>query len=157
MFDLINGLPVHPLIVHAIVVLLPLAAIGTVAIALVPRWRAPYGPVVTAAAIASVILLPIATSSGEALERRVGDPGRHAAMGDMLIWFAVPLAVLALALTFVARRAASGRTLAGPRWLPTAVAVLAVVAAVATSVQVYRVGDSGAKAVWSDQVQASHH
>src|SRR6478609_7046470 len=122
MFDLINGLPVHPLIVHAI-----------------------------------VILLPIATSSGEALERRVGDPGRHAAMGDMLIWFAVPLAVLALALTFVARRAAAGRTLAGPRWLPTAVAVLAVVAAVATGVQVYRVGDSGAKAVWADQVHASHH
>ncbi|GAA1954519.1 hypothetical protein GCM10009798_12150 [Nocardioides panacihumi] len=157
MFDLINGLPVHPLIVHAIVVLLPLAAIGTVAIALVPRWRAPYGPLVTAAAIASVILLPIATSSGEALERHVGDPGRHAAMGDMLIWFAVPLAVLALALTYVARRAAAGRALVGPHWLPTAVAVLAVVAAVATGVQVYRVGDSGAKAVWADQVQASHH
>ena len=29
MFDLINGIPVHPLVVHAIVVLLPLATLGT--------------------------------------------------------------------------------------------------------------------------------
>ena len=36
MFDLINGLPVHPLVVHAVVVLLPLAVIGTIAIAVSP-------------------------------------------------------------------------------------------------------------------------
>lgn len=154
MFDLINGLPVHPLVVHAVVVLLPLAALGTIAICVVPRWRAAYGPVVTAFAVASVALLPVATSSGEALERRVGDPGRHAALGDQLIWFAIPLAVLALALTYLARRRAAGRPAPGPHWLPTGVAVLAVVAALATAVQVYRVGDSGAKAVWSDQVKA---
>ena len=38
-FDLINGLPVHPLVVHAVVVLVPLAALGTIAIALRPAWR----------------------------------------------------------------------------------------------------------------------
>jgi hypothetical protein len=35
------------------------------------------------------------------------------------------------------------------------VAVLAVVASIATAVQVYRVGDSGAQAVWKDQVNAA--
>jgi hypothetical protein len=148
-FDVIDGLPVHPLVVHAVVVLLPLAALGTLAIALVPRWRARFGPLVTAAAIAAAALVPVATSSGEALERHVGDPGRHAQLGDQLIWFAVPLAVLALGLTFVARRPVPGR-----RWLPTAVAALAAVSAIAAGVQVYRVGESGARVVWSDQVQS---
>ena len=152
MFDLIDGLPVHPLVVHAVVVLLPLAALGTLAIALVPRWRARNGPLVTAVAVLAAVLVPVATSSGEALERHVGDPGRHAQLGDQLIWFAVPLAVLALLLTLVSRRSA-GRP-AAP-WLPTALAVVAAVAAVATSVQVYRVGESGARAVWSSHVQGT--
>ena len=34
------------------------------------------------------------------------------------------------------------------------VAALAVVAALATTVQVYRVGDSGARAAWGDQVSS---
>ena len=39
--------------------------------------------------------------------------------------------------------------------LVTTVVVLAVLAALATSVQVYRVGDSGAKAVWEDAASAT--
>jgi hypothetical protein len=35
-----------------------------------------------------------------------------------------------------------------------AVAVLAAVASLATSVQVYRVGDSGARAAWGNRVSA---
>ena len=171
MFDLINGLPVHPLVVHAVVVLVPLAALGTIAIALRPAWRSTYGPLVVAAGILSVILCPVATSSGEALEERVGSPGEHAELGDQLVWFVVPVAVLALALVLLERR----RTPAGHRTGPSGrggdgatptsaasspvalkvVAALAVLAALATSFQVYRVGDSGAKAVWHGQVSSS--
>ncbi|WP_278259213.1 DUF2231 domain-containing protein [Nocardioides convexus] len=82
MFDLINGLPVHPLVVHVVVVLLPLAVLGTVAIVLRPSWRARHGLLVVGCAAVATALVPVATSSGEALERRVGDPGRHAALGD---------------------------------------------------------------------------
>lgn len=74
MFDLINGILLHPLVVHAVVVLLPLATLGTLAIALRPRWRRPYGPFVVAAAVVATVLCPVATQSGEQLERRVGDP-----------------------------------------------------------------------------------
>lgn len=56
MFDLINGIPLHPLVVHAIVVLLPLATIGTLAIALRPRWRTRYGPLVVGAALVATFL-----------------------------------------------------------------------------------------------------
>jgi uncharacterized membrane protein len=162
-FDLVNGIPVHPLVVHAVVVLLPVAIVGTIVIALVPRWRTPYGPLVVATALVAAVLMPVATSSGEELEKRVGDPGKHAALGDQLIWFAIPLLVLVAALVLLQRgrdradrKAAAVGEPAGesPRKsLVTAVAVLAVVAAAASGVQVYRVGDSGAKAVWGDQVK----
>ncbi|RYB93686.1 hypothetical protein EUA93_04530 [Nocardioides oleivorans] len=153
MFDLINGLPVHPLVVHAVVVLLPLACLGTIALALRPAWRQRYGVLVVACAAASTALTPVATSSGEALERHVGDPGVHAQLGDQLIWFAVPLLVLSAAMVWLDRRRSSdrdGRT--GSVGVVRVVSVLALVAALATSVQVYRVGDSGARAVWGDQV-----
>lgn len=165
MFDLINGLPVHPLVVHAVVVLLPLACLGTIAIAVKPSWRAKYGVLVVGCAAAATVLIPVATSSGEALEERVGDPGQHAQLGDQLIWFAVPLLVLSAALVWLDRRqraqtsegSATDSAEAGtpatrePRAVRI-VAVLALIVAIAASVQVYRVGDSGARAAWGDQV-----
>ena len=153
MFDTINGLPIHPLVVHAVVVLLPLSMLGTILIAVRPQWRAPYGPIVVAIAAAATVLCPIATSSGEALEEHVGDPGNHAALGDQLIWFAIPLLVLSAVLTWLARRPEDRRP--GPPWLSTAVAVVAVVAGIACTVQVYRVGDSGAQAAWGDKMASS--
>ncbi len=164
MFDLISGLPVHPLVVHAVVVLLPLAILGTIALAVRPSWRISYGPLVVAVAAVAAALVPISTSSGEALEKRVGDPGEHAALGDQLLWFALPVLILALVLVVLARRdrsrnadvAGTGTdTSRSPARATTAVAVLAVLASLACAVQVYRVGDSGAKAVWSDQVSAA--
>ena len=107
MFDLVNGLPVHPLVVHAVVVLLPLACLGTIAIAVRPVWRERYGVLVVACAAIATALIPVATSSSEALEERVGGPGargdgRHAAL------FAFPLLVLAAALVWIDRRRRTG-------------------------------------------------
>lgn len=150
MFDLINGIPLHPLVVHAIVVLLPLATLGTIAIALRPLWRLRYGPLVVAAAAVSTALIPVATSSGEALEKRVGDPGTHAQLGDQLIFFAVPLLVLSAALVWLEWRRTRSAEVATSRTLVHVVAGLAVVAALSSAVQVYRVGDSGARAAWGD-------
>ena len=155
MFDLINGLPVHPLVVHAVVVLLPLATLGTIALVVRPAWRRPHGPLLLAIAAVATVLIPVATSSGEALEKHVGDPGDHAELGDQLIWFALPMLVLLAALVWLDRRTpASTDTASRPPQTGAlkVVAVLALVAALATSVQVYRVGDSGARAAWGDQV-----
>ena len=140
MFDLVNGLPVHPLVVHAVVVLLPLACIGTIALALRPRWRGRYGVLVVGCATVATVLLPVATSSGEALEEHVGSPGEHAELGDQLIWFALPLLVLSAALVWLDRRQRlAGADGGDAGTAPTAplssvarvVAALAVVAAVA--------------------------
>ncbi|WP_183101292.1 DUF2231 domain-containing protein [Nocardioides pelophilus] len=156
MFDQFNGLPVHPLVVHAVVVLLPLAVVGTWAIALVPRWRPRYGPLVVAGALLSVALIPVATSSGEELAHRVGEPEAHEELGESLLWFAVPLLVLVVVLVWLSHRQSRAQATSdpsdptGPRAtrLVTAVAVLAALAGLATAVQVYRVGDSGAEATW---------
>ena len=148
MFDVINGLPVHPLVVHAVVVLLPLAVLGTLAIAVRAPWRARYGHLVVGVALVATVLLPVATSSGEALEKHVGDPGQHAQLGDQLIWFAIPLLLLSAALTWLGRRESRSSML-------HVVAGLAIVSALAAGVQVYRVGDSGARAAWGDQVTSA--
>jgi uncharacterized membrane protein len=165
MFDLINGLPIHPLVVHAVVVLLPLGIIGTIALAVRPDWRRTHGWLVLGVTAAATVLIPVATSSGEDLEKRVGDPGEHAELGDQLIWFTLPLLILVAALVYLDRRASrpplqavpvegSGQHAASGSRALTVVAALAVVASVAAGVQVYRVGDSGARAAWGDQVSA---
>jgi hypothetical protein len=151
-----NGLPLHPLVVHAVVVLLPLAVVGTIAIAVRPVWRRRYGHLVVACAAVATALIPVATQSGKALEKQVGSPGQHAHLGDQLIWFAIPLLLLSLVLVVLDRRATTTngtRHSSRPRFL-TVVAVLAIMASLACGVQVYRVGDSGARAAWGNRIAA---
>lgn len=149
MLDLIFGLPIHALVVHAVVVLLPLSVLGGVAVAAVPRWRRPYGPLVLGIAAVATLLIPVATTSGEALEHRVGDPAAHAELGEQLIWFALPLLALLAVLVWQDRRRGGGTG------VNKAIPALLIIAALATGVQTFRVGDSGARAVWGDQVNAA--
>ena len=142
MFESVDGLPTHALVVHAVVVLLPVAALGAIAIAVVPRWRRPYGPLVLAAALVSTALVPVATQSGDELAEHVGRPAEHAERGEQLIWFAVPLLLLVLALVLLDRRPRPDARLLN------VVAGLCVLAAIAAGVQIYRVGEAGAHAVW---------
>lgn len=115
MLDTFNGLPLHPLIVHAVVVLLPLAALGVIAVTIRPARLARYGRLVVAVTAAAVLAIPLATSSGERLAARVGEPGVHAELGDTLIWFAVPLLAAAVTLTWLDRHAAGEGASAGSR------------------------------------------
>ncbi|MBA3783662.1 MAG: hypothetical protein H0X12_17660 [Nocardioides sp.] len=102
-----------------------------------------------AAALAATVLCPVATSSGDELERRVGDLGSHAALGDQLVWFALALLASSALLVFLQRRGdRSLRSTSTP--MLTIVAVVAVIAGLAAGVQVYRVGDSGARAAWGE-------
>ncbi len=82
MFDTIAGLPVHALVVHAVVVLGPLAALMLLAYALRPTWRTGLRwPTLLLSAVAAASAF-VATQSGEALEERVGDPAfDHAEKG----------------------------------------------------------------------------
>jgi uncharacterized membrane protein len=148
--DTIFGIPIHPLIVHATVVAVPAAAIAVLLYAVWPRFRAWSGWGPLALAVVAVVLAPLSTSSGESLEHRVGESSlvrEHAELGDMLIWWVVPLAVLAAVLYWWHR----GRHEAGSsKGLALAVAVLPVIVAAGTLVQVVLIGHSGAESAWSD-------
>lgn len=157
MLNMIDGMPLHPLVVHGVVVLFPLAILGTILIAARPAWRTKYGILVVLFTAAATVLVPIAARSGSELAEQLGEPVVHAELGGQLIWFAIPMLVLNLALVWLARRKGPDETSDAPRKgvsgpVVTVVAVLSVLAALATGVQVVRVGDSGARAVWADRV-----
>ncbi len=156
--DTLFGLPAHPLIVHAVVVLVPLAAIGGIAIALSAWVRAHIGWLVVAFAVAGVVLVPLATGSGEALEESTEESAlleKHTEMGEQLLPWMLVLALGTVAVMVLARvvsRLPSGAEAPGwaAHWVVIAVAVVTIVAATGTLVQVTRIGHSGAKATWSE-------
>ncbi|MFB9375892.1 DUF2231 domain-containing protein [Kineococcus gynurae] len=152
MFDTLNGLPVHALVVHGVVVLLPLAVLGTLAVAVRGAWRRRYAGLNALVALVALALVPVATESGEALEARVGDPGQHAALGSSLLWFAIPLAAVAVLLWWRGRAESRSRTPGRPTRATAVLAVVAVLVALAAGVQVVRVGDTGARAAWGSVV-----
>jgi hypothetical protein len=156
--DNIFGVPAHPLIVHAVVVLVPLAALGAIAAAFSPRVRRRYGWLVAVFAVLDVVLVPLATGSGESLEERVPETAlveKHTEMGEQLLPWVIGLAVGMVALMLLARVAShvgpAGRAPSpATRWVSILVAAVTVVAASGTLVQVVRIGHSGAEASWSD-------
>lgn len=148
--ETVLGLPVHVLLVHATVVVLPVAASLLVASVLVPRLRVWAGPLPLLLALVSLALVPLTTTSGENLERAIGTStaiNEHAALGEMVIWWVLGLVAVA-AVSYAMRW--RGRT--PHRGLTVAVAVLGVVVGVGTLVQVVLTGHSGAEAVWSGVV-----
>lgn len=150
--DLILGLPVHPLVVHFAVVLLPLAAAALVAIVVVPKWRRPFGWVVLAGLLAGAGASLLAKESGEAFAARVGWPTEHASLGDRLPLVAIVLFVVAAVWFWLQLRdAKAGRKRAGILTVITAIVscILAVAAIVLTVV----VGHTGAAAVWEGRIQ----
>jgi len=171
----VSGLPVHPLVVHAVVVLLPMAVLGAVLLALWPAIRARWAWPVVVLTAAAVVAIPLATSTGEGLEHnlpRTPAIAAHAELGDQLLVFAAPLLVCVFALAYLdgrrrrgsaAARASGPGTVAAPpatsgrlRVAAVLAAVLTVVFAVVCGVQVFRIGDSGARAAWGDVRYAPH-
>ncbi|GAA4715294.1 DUF2231 domain-containing protein [Nocardioides conyzicola] len=145
------GLPVHPLLVHATVVFVPLAVVMVIGAVLVPRFRAWAGPLPAAVSLVALVLTPLSTASGENLEHDLPHNAlieRHAELGDQLLFFTIALFVLAAGFWWLTRRATRADRF--PGWLATVVGILAIVTAVATGVQVARIGHSGAEAAWSD-------
>ncbi|WP_330341987.1 DUF2231 domain-containing protein [Streptomyces sp. NBC_00557] len=160
---LINGLPAHVLLVHVVVVLIPLTALALVAAAMWPRAARRLGAMLPLLAFVALASVPLTTHAGEWLERHVADDAlvrRHTELGDGLLPWALGLFVLAAVVWWAARRgeAESGRG-GGLRWsaLPVriVVGVLCVAVAAGAVADVYRIGDSGAKAAWHDAYSKS--
>jgi uncharacterized membrane protein len=150
----INGVPLHPLVVHAVVVLGPLAALTGLAYAAVPRWRWLLRWPLVALAVVTAVATVVATQAGQALldlrpeleplveeHEEYGELLRNVALGYVLV-----SAVAAWALGGVSALA-SGRGARETRFgIPVAVVLAA--ASVGLLVVLFLAGDSGARAVW---------
>jgi hypothetical protein len=157
----IFGIPAHPLLVHAVVVLLPLAAVCAAALAVRPSWRQRYAWPVLGLTLAAVGSVPLAQEAGEQLQARLADLEnprieRHADLGNDLLPFALGFGVAVVLLLLAGRLADRERTAAvdSPgipktwRRIAIAMSVLVVLVGAASTVQTVRIGHSGATAVW---------
>ena len=152
--DTLFDLPAHTLLIHAPIVLLPLAAVATVVLAVRPGWRRSVGwwPVVGSAVLTVRVFL--AKSSGEAFDEALAgavDVGTHEQLGNTtfvltLIWLGVTAVVVALDQTAVGVTARPGLLAQSPAVLAVSAAWV-LVAALAT-IWLIRTGHEGARLVW---------
>ncbi len=157
----IAGIPAHPLLVHAVVVLLPLAAAGAMALAVRPSWRRKYAWPVLGLTLVGVGSVPLAVEAGEQLEARLASLEnplitRHADLGNDLFPFALGFGVAVVLLVVAGRLADRERTAATEspeipktwRRIAIVMSVLVVCTGVASTVQTVRIGHSGSTAVY---------
>lgn len=156
LFDTIGGLPVHPLVVHFAVVLLPVAALALVLEVLVPALRRRYAGVTVLALAGGTLAAFVAKESGEALARSEGLPAAHALFGNILPPLAAVLLLVATGWYFVQRRAGRPDAPGAAASLGATIGgLVAAVLAVAVTVLTVLVGHSGAQAVWKGEPVAA--
>jgi predicted membrane protein DUF2231 len=105
----IDKLPAHPLIVHAVVVLLPLSALGGLLMAVSPWLRRRFGVAVLLLAAAGVGAVPLATRTGSEL-KSVLPPNNplieaHEQRGSDLLPFALTFGITVVLLVIAGRLA----------------------------------------------------
>ncbi|MEN3533894.1 hypothetical protein AAH991_02170 [Microbispora sp. ZYX-F-249] len=139
----------------------PLAALGTILMALWPAAARRLWPAVLFVATIGLIAVPLTVSSGETLEEQVGESElveAHAGLGELVLPFVIVLwlaVVATCARTYVTGRngRAPGKPSSPRPWWRIAAAValtvLALVGGVGSTVAVVAAGHSGAKAVWT--------
>ena len=150
----VNGLPAHILLNHFIVVLGPLTAILAIICALWPAARRRLIWLVLLLAVVTLVLTPVTANAGAWLSGSglVGTKApvlaTHEKLGETLVYIVASLAAAIALLAALHIRLARGHTVKFS--LHALVAVLVIAAAVATLVQTYRIGDSGARATWGN-------
>ena len=163
MFERFGDLPLHVLVIHLAVVVLPVAALTAIVFALVPKWRWFLRWPALVLGVGALVCAFVAKKSGEAFVAAVPTLQKpvelHEQRGNLLFWYCLIFAVVAVAafLLLGGRSAlASGKgekaTTSRPLELVTQAAV--VVIAVLVLWQTIRTGDAGAKAVWDGQLPA---
>jgi hypothetical protein len=153
-----NGLPIHILIVHFVVIVVPVAALCLLLMAAWPAARKRIGIVSPLIALAALVSVPIATEAGEALEEQVKETALselHTHLGKDLLPWVIVLFVVALAqwvwyhfFTGSGRYVGSVKPPALRLAIPIALTIAAIVVAIGACYVVFLIGESGARATW---------
>jgi heme/copper-type cytochrome/quinol oxidase subunit 2 len=159
----------HPLIVHAAVVLVPLLALGAIAYAVVPGLRRHFRIVVGLFAVAAPAAVGAAVLSGNTFSKNknLQAPPQQASItthhnfGINTLWFTIGLGVAALILVFLVAPAYRRRSYRGnddtlpapsrsaPIVLQVVLGVIVIGLAGVTLYYVFKTGDSGAHMVFN--------
>ena len=151
------GLPAHALLVHAAVVLVPLAAIALIAVGWKQAWRRQYYPPVALLAMGGAIAAFLAKQSGEPLAESVRHAGKkvgeHPEQGDTAFVLAMVFAGAAAIVYAWETFGAKVRERFGWEWrLPVDDGVALYIAAIPFAAlaiwAMIAAGHSGATLVW---------
>ena len=140
------GLPLHPLVVHATVIFVPLAALGALLMVFVGRLRERYAGLVMLLGAAAVLTAFAAVLTGPLLAEDLGMTGspsiaRHQTLGAWTPW---PTLLMAVALPLFLRARRAGE----PGVAARRFGVVTVLSALAALTLVVLTGHAGATAVW---------
>lgn len=147
MFDLFLGLPLHVLVNHAVIVLLPLFSIAFIFLIFFEKLRVNYSLITISGLAFAFFSTLIARQSGQALTLRVGYPADHVWWGQRLVIVSGLLFVVALIWYFTVRKKSLISKLLGY------VGVLLALAAIVITVLA---GHSGASASWSYKIESTN-
>lgn len=154
----VNGLPLHVLLVHVVVILLPVTAICVLLAAIWPTVRRRLGIVIALLGLVIIGLIPLTTQAGQWLKDRVaGTPliEAHATLGNALWPWSLSLGILAIVTWlwyFVTERRDRRRAphAKARRTVGVVIALLAISLGGVATYQTVLVGDSGSRAIWQN-------
>lgn len=135
------GLPLHPLVVHAVVVLVPLVTAGMVLAVVSSLWADRLRVVLAVLASVAAASAFVARASGESLLAAVpgsAEVARHASIADTLPWFLLGSAALVVGWTWARSQGRDAR----------AIGITAALGSVGATIWTVLVGHSGAVSVW---------
>jgi hypothetical protein len=151
-FGEFHNLPVHILVIHAVVVLVPLAGFLGV-LFVIPRthqWARNAFPLVT---LGALVVTFVARQSGLHLLHNLDSRGvpppndlvaTHQSRGNTLFYEMIAFSVIAVGAWLLSRDASRYH---GP--IAIGVSALIIIATLLTAWQVYRVGEIGSKMIWN--------
>ncbi|MFL6156327.1 MAG: hypothetical protein ACJ72D_09560 [Marmoricola sp.] len=153
----INGLPLHPFVVHLVVVLAPTAAFLAIVFALVPTWRWWARLPLVGASVVGAVATWVAASSGDSLKHQLGIRGHLIELHELwagrlqVSMWAIAAVALAAAWCLPTSNPLEGRPDRTARIavLTKPLVVALPVVGLAVMFLVFKTGEAGARSVWA--------
>lgn len=145
LFGVVAGLPLHPLVIHLSVVLIPLVAIGALVMSYLPSFSRRYGKAIFSLALIAQGSLFLSKVTGQALTNIMEkDMGRHASLGEIAPFITLPMVVL----IYLRLRMDRSGTTFGSVVVRRLTSIALILASLASIAVIVLVGHSGAESVW---------
>jgi len=139
------GLPLHPLLVHSAVVLVPLVAVGALVMSYLPSFSRRHGKLILILALIAQVSVFLAKMSGEAFAEILNkNVENHAELGEITPLVTLPM----VALIYLRWRMDRSGSTFGSVLIRRLTSVALIAASLVSLVVIVLVGHSGASSVW---------